>query len=125
MGWVGRLAVAWLAVGTLEAGAVAAVSTATNHVIQFNGHGAHVVLPTEPFRGLTHATIECWVRWDGFGSTRRLFNYGGPMRDLSLGSRDGNQLTLVIGDTAKGLQWLDIPNALTQSQWTHVPEITT
>lgn len=122
--WVGGLAAAWLAAGLLNAGALAASPTATNHVVRLNGRGAHVVLPTEPFRGLTNATIECWARWDGFGSTRRLFNYGGPMRDLSLGSRGWNQLTLVIGDAQEGLQWLDVPNALTLSRWTHIAALT-
>jgi signal transduction histidine kinase len=124
MSRVGGLAAAWLAGGLLIAGALAATPMATNHVVRLNGRGAHVVLPTEPFRDLTNATIECWVRWDGFGSTRRLFNYGGPMRDLSIGSRGGNQLTMVIGDAAKGLQWLDVPNSLTLGRWTHVAALT-
>lgn len=112
---------AWL-LGIL--GSWAADRAPTNHVLHLNGTGAHVALPVEPFRGLTRATIECWAKWEGFGGTRRLFNYGGPMRDLSLLSRGGDNLALVIGDEKAGLQWAEAPHAVPKSQWVHVAAVT-
>ncbi len=100
----------------------AADSPTTNHVLVLNGKGAYAALPVGPFRELTSATIECWVRWDDFGSTRRVFNYGRPLRDLSIVSRNDN-LGFVIGDAGAGLRWLEISHVLGRSQWIHVAAV--
>ena len=81
------------------------------------------MLPTAPLRGLTNATVECWVRWEEFGPTRRVFNYGRPRRDLSLVSREGNDLGFVIGDVAAGLRWVIIHDVLTTGRWVHVAAV--
>ncbi|MBL9134955.1 MAG: hypothetical protein JNK85_03760 [Verrucomicrobiales bacterium] len=92
----------------------------TNQVLVLPGRGAHAVLESASFGSLTNATIECWVRWDEFGPTRRIFNYGRPMRDLSVLSREGNDLGFVIGDAKLGLRWLILPDVLRAGVWYHV-----
>jgi signal transduction histidine kinase len=95
----------------------------TNRVLVLNGRGAHAELPVERFRGLTNATLECWVRWEEFGPTRRVFNYGRPRRDVSLLSREGNDLGFVIGDARAGLRWLIVHDVLATGRWIHLAAV--
>lgn len=91
-----------------------------NQILILPGKGAHAALEAASFASLTNATLECWVRWDEFGPTRRIFNYGKPRRDLSLLSREGNDLGFVIGDARHGLRWLILPDILRAGEWYHV-----
>jgi signal transduction histidine kinase/DNA-binding response OmpR family regulator len=77
-----------------------------------------------PFRGLTNATIECWIRWDEFGSIRRAYNYGKPRHDLSLAARNGNALGLVVTEPGHDVRWLEEPACLELGVWHHVAAIT-
>ncbi|HOK78661.1 MAG TPA: hypothetical protein PLW35_13190 [Verrucomicrobiota bacterium] len=108
---------------------------ATNHVLLLPGNGGFAELPTEPFRGLTNATIECWVRWDelagrrqafnfgealrGMRGVRRVFNYGSPWRDVSILSIDGNGLGLVVADEERNLNWVRVPDVLMARMVSH------
>ena len=97
-------------------------AAATNHVLELRGSQAHAELPVAPFRPLARATIECWVRWDEFGTIRRVFNYGKPRHDLGLAARNGNGLGFVIadGDGDNHLHWLEEAACLRQGEWHHV-----
>lgn len=99
-------------------------SSGTNHVLLLGGNGACAELPVEPFRGLTNATIECWVRWDELHATRRVFNYGSPMHDLSICSVGGDSLGLVIVDGRGQVRWLRVSNVLRTGEWCHVAAVT-
>jgi len=114
----------WLLLLAGTAPAAESGSAPTNHVLQLHGRGAFGRLPTAPFAGLAQATVECWARWDELGPNRRLFNFGGPRRDLSLGSRNGTALVLVVGDAVEGLRWLDIPDVVSTGRWMHVAAVT-
>ncbi|HNQ87719.1 MAG TPA: response regulator [Verrucomicrobiota bacterium] len=92
----------------------------SNQVLVLDGRGAHARLPIEPFRELSNATLECWVRWDDLAGTRRLFNYGRPRRDLSVLSRGRGALAMVIADARAGLQWLEVEGVLRTNRWYHV-----
>ncbi len=112
---------------------------ATNHVLLLPGNGGFAELPTEPFRGLTNATIECWVRWDelagrrqafnfgealrGMRGVRRVFNYGSPWRDVSILSIDGNGLGLVVADEERNLNWVRVPDVLMGGEWCHIAAV--
>ncbi len=93
---------------------------APNHVLTLNGRGAHAVLPVDVFRGLTNSTVEFWVRWDRLGATCRIFNYGRPLRDFSVVSREENDLGFVIGDARAGLRWLIAADVVAKDRWMHV-----
>ncbi len=113
-----------LAVQLARAGDDAAIrSTATNHVLELPGGGAYAELPVGPFGGLTNATIECWVRWDGFGFTRRVFNYGRPRSDVSLCSRNDRNLGFVIATSEAGTQWAEAVGVLESGTWCHVAAV--
>ena len=111
----------------------------TNHVLLLPGNGGFAELPIAPFRGLTNATIECWVRWDelagdrqafnfgnalrGMRGTRRVFNYGSPWRDVSILSFDGAGLGLVVADGERNLNWLRVPDVLMGGEWCHIAAV--
>ena len=99
------------------------VSAAANQVLFLDGKGSYAELPVEPFRGLTNATIECWVRWDHFSGTRRVFNYGRARQDLSVCNRNEEKLSFVIGDAQSGLHWLDLEGVLKRGAWCHVAAV--
>lgn len=110
--------------GVVGPGAEApAAALPANHVLELRGAGAYAELPVEPFRQLRAATIECWVRWDELGDSRRVWNYGRPRRDLSLLARNGDNLALVVGD-GRALHWVEIPAAIRPGEWHHVAAIT-
>ncbi|MBX3746797.1 MAG: hypothetical protein KF833_15920 [Verrucomicrobiae bacterium] len=90
------------------------------HALILAGGGAHAELPVAPVRDLSAATIECWVRWDELGASRRIFNYGRPRRDLSLMSRDGRDLALVSARREGGLRWLVMSDIVPTGRWVHV-----
>ena len=97
-------------------------TSGTNHVLRLDGHGGYAELPAAPFKTLTNATIECWVRWEDHRGTRRIFNYGLPLRDVSVCSRENN-LGFVIGDEKAGLQWVEIFGMVRRGQWCHVAAV--
>ena len=97
--------------------------TTANHVLFLHGKGAYVALPTAPFRGLTNSTIECWVRWEAFNGLRRVFNYGRPMRDVSLHSQANDVLAFVVGDNRSRLHWLEVPGVVKDRGWCHLAAI--
>ena len=100
-----------------------AESVPTNHVLALDGKGAFAELPAELFRGLTNATIECWVRWDHLSGTRRVFNYGRPRRDVSLYSPSERRLAFVIGDEQAVLHSVERPGVIKRGAWCHVAAI--
>ena len=115
-GWLAGLA---LAVGTR---AVPGAAPVTNHVLELRGAGAYAELPVAPLRSLRQATVECWVRWDELGDSRRAWNYGRPRRDVSLLARNLNNLGFVIGD-GRALHWVEMPAVVQAGEWHHVAAV--
>ncbi len=111
----------WTVSGALLAGEAA--PPATNHVLELLAPGAYAELPVAPFQNLTAATVECWVRWDELGDTRRVWNYGRPFRDQGLMARNGDHLALVAGD-GRTLHWVELPAGLRPGEWYHVAAVT-
>lgn len=57
-----------------------------NRVLELNGAGDFVELPSGVLSNVTTATIEAWVNWRSFdGQNKRVFNYGSAWRDKPLG----------------------------------------
>ena len=125
-GWASVcLALAWFAqVSPLEA-----QPAATNHVLELDGKTGYVELPPNIFNDLEEATVEVWARWDRFrapGHTRssdRVFDYGGPLRDLSIAANGLDGLRFAIGDADHGSQSLLVSFLLRTSKWCHVAAV--
>ena len=52
------------AIGFFQSAAGQAVRV--NHVLELDGEGSYVELPSNIFNGLTEATVEGWVKWNTF-----------------------------------------------------------
>lgn len=46
--------------------------------LELSGDDCHAALPQGSISGLTDATFEFWVRWDGGEDDQRIFNFGAP-----------------------------------------------
>src|SRR5215203_2651494 len=49
------------------------------HVLSLVEKGKYLELPPDVFNAFTEATVEAWVKWNGFGNRfQRIFNCGRP-----------------------------------------------
>ncbi len=98
----------------------------TNRVLELDGTGGYVELPPNIFNDLDEATVEAWVRWDDFsGTSKRVFNYGDALRDMSLYSGyDQTTLRFVVGGptatSPSDLHYVYAEGFLRPQQWVHV-----
>src|SRR5205823_5610979 len=58
--------------------------TAENRVLELDGNGSYVELPSDIFNDLEEATVEGWVKWDDFGPFSRFFDFGEEWRSMNV-----------------------------------------
>ena len=51
---------------------------AQNHVLELDGEGNYLQLPSNVFDQLDQATVEGWVKWEKFSRNSRFFYFGWP-----------------------------------------------
>ena len=92
-----------------------------NRVMQLAGKGGHVRLPVDMFHDLAEATVETWVRFDGFADWQRFFSYGGVNQDLYVGTIRGTS-DLEFGFWSSVLGWRQIVarGVLSEGEWCHI-----
>ena len=92
-----------------------------NHVLELDGDGDFVELPSDAFSDLESATIEAWVKWEEFQPMSRVF-------DLTL---EGNKLVNLHNRSSSPHLWsgffsggnrlsLQIPDVLIINEWVHL-----
>ncbi|HEX5222447.1 MAG TPA: LamG-like jellyroll fold domain-containing protein [Verrucomicrobiae bacterium] len=59
-------------------------SPAQNRVLELDGDGSYVELPTNIFQNLTEATVEAWAKWDRFNAYSRVFEFGASFQSMSV-----------------------------------------
>src|SRR5438128_1394182 len=60
---------------------------ALNRVLELDGNGSYVQLPSNIFDDLSEATIELWVKWDRFGPGDAMaFCFGDRSQAMFLGN---------------------------------------
>ena len=101
----------------------------TNRVLELDGKGSYVELPSDIFNDLTEATVEGWVKWDQFGQWSRFsrfFDFGKQGQEMNLGNSDGDpNLCLEIRDS-KG-EWpvnMKVSDCLKAGRWCHLAVVT-
>ncbi|MCC6235656.1 MAG: response regulator [Verrucomicrobiales bacterium] len=125
MVWSGT-ATATAATEVATSGPVGVAVAATNHFLQLDGNGAYAEVAGAAVQDLTRSTVESWVRWEDAGRGHRVFNFGGPRRDISLlnlAERAPLTVGFVIGDAGRGLQWVRVPGAVSPDRWMHVAAV--
>jgi hypothetical protein len=55
-----------------------------NRVLDLDGNGSFVELPTDIFTNLTEATVEVWAKWDSFRNYSRVFDFGAVYQSMSI-----------------------------------------
>ena len=94
----------------------------TNRVLQLDGKGSYVELPSGSFSNLTEITVEGWVNWASFQPNSHFFEFGGTdaiyvlsednRPDLDLATRRNNVMV-----------HSQVPGVLATNQWRHVAAV--
>ena len=73
-----------LLVALLIGGLSIVTSPAQNRVLELDGNGSYVELPTNIFQNLAEATVEVWAKWDQLNSYSRVFEFGANWQSMSV-----------------------------------------
>ena len=95
-----------------------------NHVLDLDGKGSYVELPSNVFNDLTEATVEGWVKWRSLPRYSRFFDFGNIWRCIEVcQEKDTNTLYLTLGRppfTQGSELKLSAPNLIKPGAWCHV-----
>ena len=94
-----------------------------NHVLELNGDGDFVEIPSDSFSDLTVATIEGWLKWDGLRNSARFFDFqiGGANYNLH-NVETGFQLSLErVG--AISVSAVKAGGAFQPRRWVHIAAV--
>lgn len=105
-----------------------AADPAQNRVLELDGNGSCVELPSNIFENLTDATVEGWVRWKSFKQYSRFFDFGNIWQAMSVHNElRANTLRLTLGRppyTQASELVLRVPDTLSLNEWYHIAMVT-
>jgi len=103
----------------------AVAAHAQNQVLQLNGQGDYVQLPSNVFNNLDNATVEAWVKWERFGRFPQPFGFGAidKLQVMAVNNYEGNpHLQFFIYAQGK-LYLIRINNILRLDEWCHIAAV--
>jgi len=105
---------------------VTITATAQNRVLQLDGDGDYVQLPSSIFNDLDEATIEAWLKWERFGLWSQPFGFGSSdeWRIMVVNNCEGSpdlQFFIYIG--SEELHLVKVKNLLLLNQWLHIAAV--
>jgi ligand-binding sensor domain-containing protein/CheY-like chemotaxis protein/nitrogen-specific signal transduction histidine kinase len=112
--------VVWLLIA-LAAGA----SHAQNRVLHLDGEGDYVQFPSNAFNDLDEATVESWVKWEGFGYFSQPWGFGSGQTWNVMCLANwyySNSLQFFIYEKER-LHRILAQNVLGRSQWCHIAAV--
>src|SRR5205085_2501784 len=95
-------------------------SPAANHVLELDGTNSFIELPGGSLTNLTEVTVEGWVKWQGFGSMSRFFDFTLAGYSLNAQNRGTNSTLHVEAFRGDNYTTLTVPGILSLGSWTHV-----
>lgn len=98
---------------------------AQNRVLQLDGQGDYVQLPSNIFNNLDEATIEGWVKWEQFRYFSQPFGFGNgeKWRVMAVNNRSYlSDLQYFIYIQMK-LYCIKVPGILQLGQWYHIAAV--
>jgi signal transduction histidine kinase/CheY-like chemotaxis protein/ligand-binding sensor domain-containing protein len=104
--------------------------SAPNRVLDLDGTGDHVRLPSAGFTNFHQATIEAWVKWRAFSSQTRLFDFGARGREIyvnsagNLNAPNSGALKFLVVDTAGSRIREEVHGAFRLGDWMHLAVVT-
>ena len=107
--------------GTIVAGLI--TSAATNRVLQLDGKGSYVELPTNILDELNEVTVEGWVKWESFGNYTRFFDFGNFQRQLNgaSGLNNADLYNVVRGQPT--MATIYVPGVVPLHGWCHIAAV--
>ncbi|MBI2924385.1 MAG: response regulator [Verrucomicrobia bacterium] len=98
----------------------------SSNVLELDGNGSYVELPSGSFTNLTEVTVEGWIKWEAFGANSRFWDFGDAGRSINVQNR-GSEPTLHFEisapDELGGGASISLPGRLTLNQWWHVAAV--
>ncbi len=92
---------------------------ALESVLDIGDPNSFVELPPDIFRGLTQATVECWVKCRSIQNSARFFNAGAPQHDIGINASE-RSLNFYFHDSAANSHSTAVPMMLELGDWSHV-----
>jgi signal transduction histidine kinase/CheY-like chemotaxis protein/ligand-binding sensor domain-containing protein len=104
-------------------GAASVSAQQENRVLDLDGKGSYVELPSNIFTNVTEATIEAWVKWRSTEGYQRFFGFGEFLNDAGLGispTGDTSTLQFFINQSTSLGQVLVGGGIVHLGEWWHV-----
>jgi signal transduction histidine kinase/ligand-binding sensor domain-containing protein/DNA-binding response OmpR family regulator/protocatechuate 3,4-dioxygenase beta subunit len=125
--WISQLlAGVGLLAWVVTAHAQSASTAVVNHVLELDGHGSYVELPSNMFTNLTEGTVEAWVKWGTNGTWgNRFFSFGEFQNDMGAGTfGNGPKFTLESFVSSAGqVNGIRVDGLITPQIWYHVAAV--
>ena len=91
----------------------------TNRVLELDGKGSYVELPSGCFSNLTEITVEGWVNWASFGNGSHFFEFG--VTNAIYVVNEANRPDLGLATRRNNVtKHSPVPGVLVPNQWRHV-----
>ncbi|MBN1425223.1 response regulator [Candidatus Fermentibacteria bacterium] len=105
-----------LLLSSIEAGAI------QNRVLQLDGDGDYVELPSGIFQNLTEATVEAWVRWDEFSYFSQPIGFGATeqWRVLAINNSSYSPTLQYFIHVGMERHLVAVPDILRLGRWHHI-----
>jgi hypothetical protein len=100
-------------------------ATAQNRVLDFDGKGSYVTLPSDIYLDLEEATIEAWVLWKQITYYAQPIGFGKPWEMMGFNNEDTTRtLQFYIYDQQRRLFLIRIPEIFQTLRWYHLARVT-
>ncbi len=104
-----------------------AAAARSGKVLELDGNGSYVELPTDAFTNLTEVTIEGWVKWDVFNNMSRFFDFTFADYELDVQNRNASPtlyMEKIMGiSNAAQAEEFQVPEFMSVGRWTHVAAV--
>lgn len=99
------------------------ISLGQNRVLELDGDGDYVELPSDIFNDLDEASVEAWVKWKSFGSYSRFFDFGVKGQSMSVQNIETRQDLFFSVNVGGQFNGIDAPGILRSDQWFHIAAV--
>ena len=100
-------------------------TSAENRVLQLDGDGDYVELPSDIFNDFEEATVEGWIKWERFGTYMRFFDFGKAWQAMVVGNFFNTpDLNFELWLPGRQQHTIVAANILRTNEWCHIALVT-
>lgn len=106
---------------------LAGAAQAPNRILELDGDGDYVELPSHIFADLDEATVEGWVRWDHLGFFPQFFGFGSGRAWQAIGLNNYHStptISFFIYNAQHQLHVVQVQDFLQTGRWYHFAAVT-